>query len=299
MRAARVRGAGWSFVAFPLAVLFLFTALPTAAGVALSLFEWGSEATPRFVGLQHYADAVRDPMLRHTLRNTLIFAGLSVPLTVLLAFPVAVALHATWFVGRTALRTLYFLPTVISIVAIGLIWRWVLAPGENGLLNHVLRAVPLLGLDAAEAMPDWLGNSPLGLLTLIIVSTWRNLGFAVVLYLSALGSVSQAQYDAAAVDGATPWQAMWRITWPTVRPMTIFLLITGMIGALQVFDIVWVMIGPHHRSWTDVLNVYLYREFINARPGYAAMIGVVVLGATAAVTAAQLWWLRERGEGAA
>jgi multiple sugar transport system permease protein len=303
----RTKGAGgWRFVAFPLAIIFLFTALPTAVGVALSLFEWTGGGLPRFVGLQNFAHAVADATLQRALRNTLLYALATVPLTVLLAFPLAVALHAPWFVGRTALRTIFFLPTVISIVAIGLIWRWVLEPSAAGLLNHVLDMLVnlphTLGLTPASGhhdWPAWLGNSPLGLGTLIAVSTWRGLGFAIVLYLAALSNVPQSSYDAAAVDGAGPWQTTWRIAWPGVWPMTLFLLITGMIGALQVFDIVVVMIGQFEQACTDMLNVYLYREFGRSRLGYAATIGVVVLAATALVTAAQLWWWRRSGEGAA
>lgn len=293
---------GWRFIAFPLAIIFLFTALPTLAGVILSLFEWTGGGTAQFVGGRNFAQASSDPALGRALRNTLILALVSVPVTVLFAFPIAVALHAPWFVGRTLVRTLVFMPTIVSIVAIGLIWRWVLEPGSAGLLNNALDtlvALPqTLGLAAEAPNVDWpnfLGGSPWGLGTLIVISVWRALGFSVVLYLAALGGVPQSTYDAAAVDGAGPWQTMWRITWPAVRPMTLFLLITGMIGALQVFDIVYVMIGKVEQPWTDVLNLYLYREFSRSRMGYAATIGVVILAVTSIVTALQLLWLR-RGE---
>lgn len=290
-------------MAFPLAIIFLFTALPTALGVALSFFEWTGGGWPRFVGFQNYAQAAGDKTLLNALENTLLFALGTVPLTIALAFPLAVAMHAPWFRGRTLLRTVFFLPTVISIVAIGLIWRWVLEPSSAGLLNYVLTSVVnlphALGLTQTPyqiTWPEWLGSSPWGLVSVIVVSTWRGLGFAVVLYLAALGNVPQASYDAAAVDGAGPWHTMWSITWPAVMPMTFFLLITGMIGALQVFDLIIVMIGTFEQRWTDMLNVYLYREFTRSRLGYAATIGVVLLTATVLVTAAQLAWWRRRGD---
>ncbi len=289
-------------VAFPLTIIFLFTALPTVVGVGLSLFEWTGGGWPRFVGLQNYATAAHDATLHAALRNTLLYAAGTVPLTILVAFPLAVAMNAPWFRGRTVLRTIFFLPTVISIVAIGLLWRWVLEPSQTGLLNATLTDIVnlphALGLVAERIQPhwpEWLGSNPLGLVTIILVSTWRGLGFAIVLYLAALGNVPQSSYDAAAVDGAGPWQIMWRITWPSVRPTTFFLLITGLIGALQVFDIVVVMIGTLEQRWTDMLNVYLYREFSRSRMGYAATIGMVLLAATVMVTAAQLaLWRRGR-----
>jgi multiple sugar transport system permease protein len=305
VRSASTPYRNWTFVAFPLAIVMVFTAVPTLFGVGLSLFEWSGGGSVRFIGVQNYEQALGDDTFWHALRNTLIFAVVSVPLTVVLAFPIAVALHAPWFLGRTFMRTCYFLPTIVSIVAIGLIWRWVLEPSNAGLLNHLIDKV-VKWVDVPYAMgwsatafhvkrPDWLGNSPWGLATITIVSIWRGLGFSVVLYLAAVGQVPRSLYDAAAVDGATSWQTMWRVTWPSVRPMTFFLLITGMITALQVFDIVYVMIGQLEQSWTDVLNLYLYREFIASRLGYAATLGVFVLTATILVTLAQVWLLKREG----
>ena len=120
-----------------------------------------------------------------------------------------------------------------------------------------------------------------------------------VLYVAALGRVPPSLYDAASVDGAGPWRATWQITWPAVRPMTAFLLITGAIWALQVFDLDLVMNGWNPQRYNDMLNTHIFREFKSGRMGYAATIGVLVLGVTAAVTGAQIRWLRLTGEGAA
>lgn len=279
----------WGFIAFPMAIIVVFTAIPTLAGIGLSFFEWSGAGAPRFIGVRNYVEgfADQDGTLWRAALNTIVFAVVSAPVTVFLAFLFASALNAPWFLGRTVTRTILFLPTVISIVAIGFIWRWVLEP-QTGVLNHLLVDAGL----SREALPYWLGNNPWGLGTIIAVSIWRGLGFSMVLYLAALGDVPRSHYEAAAVDGAGPWQSMWRITWPSVRPMTYFLLITGMIWALQVFDIVLIMIGAIEQRWTDVLNLYLYREFIHNRLGFSAMIGVVVLVLTAAVTLGQLWWWR-------
>ncbi len=278
----------WGFIAFPLAVVFLFTAMPTAAGVVLSFFEWAGGGSPRFVGLENYRALFSGETFGPALRNTLLFAVLSVPITVLAAFGFAVVLNASWFRGRTLARTLLFLPTIISIVAIGFIWRWVLDPGQSGLLNALLA-----WLGVMDEPIDWLGNSPRAMGVIIAISIWRGLGFSIVLYLAALSNVPRSLYEAAAVDGAGPWQTTWHIAWPGVRPMTAFLLITGMIGALHIFDLPMVMIGTIEQPWTDVLNVYLYREFTQSRLGFAAAIGVCILLLTLVVTLAQLWRLRD------
>jgi multiple sugar transport system permease protein len=170
----------------------------------------------------------------------------------------------------------------------------VLDPSPSGLFNHLLTAAGV----PREVLPDWLGNSAWGLTTIIVISIWRQLGFCIVLYLAALTSVPRSLYDAAAVDGAGGWQTLWNVTWPGVRPMTVFLMITGTITALQVFDIVLLMIGKAQQSGTDVLNLYLYREFTANRLGFAATIGVVVLLLTVAITLAQVWTMRGSTGGA-
>jgi multiple sugar transport system permease protein len=283
----------WCFLAFPLGVIAVFVAAPTLIGIVLSFFEWSGSGAPHFIGLRNYQELLHASAFRPALRNTLIFTVATVPLTVILAFLFATVLNAPWFLGRTLLRTVFFLPTIISIVAIGFIWRWVLDPSPGGLFNHLL-----ISLGASrEVLPDWLGNSGWGLTTIIVVSIWRGLGFSIVLYLAALTSVPRSLYDAAAVDGAGGWQTLWNVTWPGVRPMTVFLMITGTITALQVFDIVLLMIGKAQQDGTDVLNLYLYREFTANRLGFAAAIGVVVLLMTVVITVAQAWSLRTGKQG--
>ena len=287
---------GWAFVALPLTVLFLFSALPAAAGVGLSFFEFSSTGELRFVGLANYAAALSsDPMLFAALRNTLVFALCAVPVTVLGGFLLAVALHAPWFRARTLARTLLFLPTVISVVAIGYLWRWVL-DSQAGLLDLALDATGLGALLFPDGAPMWLGDNPWVLGSLASIHVWRTIGFATILYLAALGRVPRSHYEAISLDGATPWQAIWHVTWPAVRPMTLFLLVTGFIGALQVFDLVWVM-TEGSGTWSTVLNVQLYKEFSANRLGYAATIGVVLLVLSATVTWMQFRWHRVRGGG--
>ncbi|MCG8447995.1 MAG: sugar ABC transporter permease, partial [Pirellulales bacterium] len=124
----------YGFIAFPLAVLFVFTLAPTVLGLGLSLFDWnGGAAWPQFIGLDHFGALMRDVTMGYALRNTVLYVLMSVPPTVLLAFGLAVALDADWFWGRSVVRTLVFMPTIVSIVAIGFVWRWVL-DDQAGLL---------------------------------------------------------------------------------------------------------------------------------------------------------------------
>lgn len=277
----------WGFIAFPLAVIGVFIAIPTLLGIGLSLFAWDGGGAPTFIGMENYRSAFAgDAQLWRSLRNTLIFTFASVPLSVGLGFLIAVAIHARWFMGKTAARTMFFLPTVMSIVAVGFTWQWMLNP-RAGIVN-------LLPWVTASNSPDLLGDTPLGLATLVFVQVWRTVGFCVVLYVAALSRVPRSLYEAAAVDGASSWQMTRHVTWPAVRPMTAFLAITGAIWALQVFDLDVVMNGWNPQRWNDMINTQIFREFKSGRLGYAATVGVVVLALTAVVAAAQFRWFRRK-----
>ncbi len=281
------------FIAFPMAVLGVFVLVPTVAGLGLAFFRWDGSGAPRFVGVENFVALAKDSRFWPALRNTLVFVVGTVPPTVGLAFLLAVAAHARWFRGRAAVRTMLFLPTIVSIIAIGFVWRWVLED-KGGLLPAGIRAI---GLES----PDFLRGGPVvaalpwltwPLASIMAVQVWRMVGFCVVLYLAALAAVNESLYEAAEVDGASRWQVVRHVTWAQVRPMTVFLLVTGVIGGLQVFDIVWALTVSAETDATNVLNLYVYREFQQGRLGYAAAIGVVVFGLTVAATAAQLALMR-------
>lgn len=280
----RSRSAYW-FIAFPMAVLFVFTLLPTVAGLGLSLFSWDGSGRPTFVGVQNFVQLARDESFRPAVRNTLLFVVATVPISVLAAFGLAVIASAPWFRGKTVARTCIFLPTIVSIIAVGVVWRWLLAD-QGGLLPGAIRSVGL-------RPPSFLDGS-WAFVSIVLVQIWRGVGFCFVLYLAALAGVNRNLYEAARVDGASRWAVVRHITWPAVGPMTVFLLVTGVIGALQVFDVVWAMTSRAETDATRVLNLYIFREFKQSRLGYAAAIGVVIFSLTLIVTWGQLRLLRGR-----
>ena len=278
------------FLLFPLGVLFVFTLVPTVLGLALGFFAWDGGPEPRFVGLKNFADLAGDAKFGPALKNTLVYVVGSVPPMVLIGFLLAAAVNARWFRGRVIVRTLYFLPTILSVVAIGYVWRWLLEP-EAGLLNWVLTLVGF----RFEHPPDWINNPDTALHSIIAVTVWRGIGFCMVIYLASLATINRSLYEAAEVDGASPGQVLLHITWPQVAPTTIFLFITNVIWSLQVFDIVFVMTGQAENDATNVLNLYIYRLFTYGQLGYAAAVGVVIFAITLGVTALQLAWAtRER-----
>lgn len=290
-------GPAFGFLAFPLAVLILFVLVPTIAGLALSLFQWSGGALwtpdtgwqlPTWVGLQNFRTIADNPRVAAGLRNTLIFVVATVPPSVLIAFLIAVFLDASWFRGRSFVRTMVFMPTIVSIVAIGFVWRWVLND-QAGLLNWILASVGITD------PPGWLSEGFWPLASICFVQVWRSIGFCAVLYLAALQAVPRSLYEAAAIDGATRFDILRSITWPMVRPMTTFLLVTGVIGSLQVFDLVFIMTGQRETVYTTVLNLEIYREFTYGNFGVAAAIGMLIFAITIVATTLQLAWSSRAG----
>ena len=280
---------GYLFVAFPLAAITLFTLVPTAAGVLASLFDWNGIGRPRFVGPANFIalfDPSVDPLFWRSVANTVAFALITTPIATIAGFLLALPASADWFVGRTLVRACLFLPTIISIVAVGVLWRWLLSD-EIGPVPNALRAIGL-------RPPNFLQDGLWPMASIMAVQVWRGVGFAFVLYLAAFSGVDRSLTEAAAVDGATGWRSVWHVSRPQVRPTTAFLLITGVIGSLQVFDIVLAMTAQAVSGTTIVLNYSIYDEFRQSRLGYASAIGVVIFALSAALTAAQARLLRER-----
>ena len=283
----------YGFLAFPLAILLIFVLGPTIAGMGLSLFQWDGSLDladrstwPTFVGLEHFRALGSDPKFWPAFWNTIVYGIVSAPPAVGLAFLLAVVLNARWFRGKALMRTLFFMPTIISIVAIGFVWRWLL-DDDAGLLNWAL------GLVGFHDTPRWLSDGHWPMFWIIVISIWQKVGFCLVLYLAALSQVNENLYEAAEVDGASRLAVLRHITWPQVAPMTAFLMITGVISALMVFDLVYVVTGSsgsdiNATDATNVLNLYIYQQFARGQLGYASAIGVVIFALTALATAAQL-----------
>lgn len=275
----------YALVAIPFGVLAVFTLAPTVVGLALAFFWWDGSSAPRFVGLGNFRALAGDETLWPSLRNTLVLTVVSAPLTTVAGFLAARALHAPWFVGRTVARAMIFLPTVVSTVAIGMAWRWLL-DDQAGPVSAACRAVGWVDV------PNFLQDSPWNIGAIIVVSIWRGVGFAMVLYLAALSTLNPSLDEAAVLDGASPLQVLRHVTWPQVGPTTAFLLTTGVIGGLQVFDLVFVMTNQAESDATRVLNLGVYRQFSYAQYGYAAALGAVIFALALAATGAH--WLAHR-----
>lgn len=269
----------------PLAGVLVFRILPAGASFALSFTEWNLIAPPQFVGLANFRDLVTDPTFWQALWNTAYYVAGSVPGIVGVSLGLALILNRG-IRGIKIFRTVYFLPVVSSMVAVGIMWRW-LFNAQYGLINTGLGVV---GIEPI----NWLGSPTWAMPALIIVTVWREIGFYMIIFLAALQGVPRHLVEAARLDGAGPWQRFWGVTFPMISPVTFFVSIMAMINTFQAFDYMYVMTEGGPRDSTLTLVYYLYRQgFEYFRTGYASAIALVLFVIILLITILQ-WKIGER-----
>jgi multiple sugar transport system permease protein len=280
---------GWAFAA-PFVVIFLvFLALPILASFVLSFTAFGlgnlrDWFSADFIGLDNYTKLVEDETFRKAARNTLVFVFFGVPLTLALGLLAAVGLNQGLGKLQGLFRVGYYLPVVTSIVAIAVIWRYLLHP-DYGLINVMLGKV---GIDAV----NWLGDSSTALGSIIALGVWRSFGFDMVIFLAALQSINPALLEAARVDGATSWQVFRRVTLPLLRPAILFLAIVTSSGYLQLFEEPFVMTGGGPLNSTLSVSMYVYQGLSFGNYGYASAVAYALFVAIVVLAVIQFRLLR-------
>ncbi len=228
----------------------------------------GATVERPFVGFDNYWDALTDEDVRQSFRNIVVFLVINVPLTVILAITLAMALNAI-IPFRAFFRTAFFLPYVTASVALIAVWQWLFR--SDGLVNTVL------GPLAPD--PSWLINERLAMPTIAIYVTWKGLGFYILLYLAALQNVQKELYEAAAVDGAGRWRSFRSVTWPGVRPATTLVLVLAIITGANLFTEPYLLTGgggPNGASSSPVLIMY-QTGIQQGNAGAGAAIGVILV----------------------
>ena len=286
--------AGLGFMALWIIGFSVFLLYPMVASLYYSFCDYSILTSPVFIGLENYDKLVQDDVFWLSLKNTLIYAGFSVPLGMVVSLSLALLLNVE-VRGRAFFRTVFYLPSIVPIVAATMLWLWIFN-GQYGVLNWVLR--PIVALFGASP-PAWLGDPAWSKPALILMSVW-GVGNSMVIFLAGLQDVPKELYESAAIDGASPWRRFWHITLPTISPVVFFNLIMGIIGSMQVFTQVWVIgsaIGPNlnpldgypSRS-TLMYTIYLFATaFYDLRMGYASALAWVLF-----ILIAVLTWLATR-----
>jgi multiple sugar transport system permease protein len=265
--------------------LLLFYLGPMIASLYFSFTDYDMLSSPEWVGLSNYSNLLNDDIFWTSLRVTVMYSTISVPMVLLVALMLALLLNQK-FKGVTFFRTVYYLPTVMSGVAVATLWKWIFNT-DYGVLNLLLEKVGIRG-------PSWLTDADWAIWALILTSLWT-VGGSMLIFLAGLQSIPNDLYEAAAIDGAGAWSRFRNITVPMLSHVTFFNLVLGIIGALQVFTEGWVLTQGGPNNSTMLLSIYLYRNaFEYLKMGYASALAwvmflIVLLLTLAVFKSAPMW----------
>ncbi len=283
---------GYIFLSPWLIGFLVFLVGPMIASIYLSLTEYKMISPPVWIGLANYERMFSDQFVWRSLRVTATYTAFSVPLGLIAAMAVAVLLNQK-IVASGIFRTIFYLPSVISGVAIALVFSWIFNY-RFGILNFFLSLVGING-------PNWLGSPRYALWAFVIMSLW-GIGGNVVIYLAGLQGVPASLHEAATIDGASAWIRFWKITLPLVTPVILFTLVMGVIGTFQTFTQAYIMTGGGPANATLFYLLYLYRNAFNwFEMGYASALAwllfIVILILTIIMWTTSARWVYYEGEG--
>lgn len=258
-----------AFLAPALMLYTLFVVYPIAQSTRYSLYDWnGLEPLNNFVGFDNFRRAFADTGFRSALKHNVIIVVLSVGFQIPFALALAMLLNSS-IRGRAALRTLFFAPYILSEVVTGVVWRQILRP--NGLLDE---SMDWIGLGAHSQ--GWFSDPEVALYSVFFVISWKYFGFHMVLLLAGLQQIPDDLGEAASIDGATGWQAFRFVTLPLLGPTIRVSAFLSIIGALQLFDLVWVTTKGGPIGSSSTMATFLYDQFRRGLFGYASAVSIII-----------------------
>lgn len=269
----------------------IFMAGPLLASLGISFFEWNLLNPPTWLGIDNYQYLLGDADFWSSLQATLYYMAGSVPLGVVSALALAMALNQK-IRGITFYRTVYFIPVVSSMIAVALMWRWMYNP-TSGILNYILNSI-FEALRLPWTAPEWLQSRTWAMPAIILMSVWKGVGYNMVLFLAGLQGIPAHLYEAAEIDGATGMRKFWHITLPLLTPTTFFIVIISIIGSFQIFEQAYIMTqgGPARATVTTVYYIY-ENGFQWYRMGYASAVAWALFAMILVVTLVQ-WRYQDR-----
>ena len=258
------------------------TLLPTLTLFYIAFTKWSAFGKPVFNGVKNWVRLSHDKIFMTSVWNTFYYSIVHIPLTLILAFALAVLLNSK-LRGRAFFRTVAFFPYITSLVAAAQVWGMLFDP-KSGPINSFLRLF-------VSNPPGWLGSTAWAMPAVIIVGTWREVGYYMILLLAGLQTIPSELYEAAELDGTSGWQRFWHVTVPMMRPTLFFVMITLTIGSFKILDLTLVMTDGGPGTSTLVLAQYIYRvAFERGDFGYASAVSLVLLAICMVVTLIQFWY---------
>lgn len=275
----------YSFIAPNFIGFAVFTLVPILFAFALAFLKWDGSNAIQFVGAKNFARMGNDIFFKAALKNTIIYCIGTVPLTMIASLGLAIILNQK-VVGKGIFRTLAFFPYVGSLVAVTAVWKMLFHPSKgpiNALLYYVFHV-------ASNDLPQWFTGG-LVLLSMILFSVWRFMGYYMVIYLAGLQGISAELYEAASLDGANGWQKFVNVTWPQLRATTFFVVVMLTINCFKIYDVAVMLAGGGSGELTTsatVLVYYIYQKaFIDWDLGYSSAVAMVLFAIVLFVTIVQ------------
>ena len=270
---------GWVFILPTIAGLIILNIYPMIDTIRQSFYKTGDFGKGNvFVGLKNYEKVLGDGEVWQALWNTVKYAIVEVPISIVIALLLAAILNRK-LKGRDVFRTIFFLPMVVAPAAIAMVWKW-LYNSNFGLINNVF-----------HIKVNWISDPKIAIYSIAVIGIWSVLGYNMVLFLAGLQEVPRDYYEAASIDGANSFEQLIHITIPLISPTIFFVLVTRIIGAMQVFDLIYMMIDLNNPAWkkTESLVFLFYKySFEQSKKGYGATVIVVLLAVIMILTVVQL-----------
>ncbi|MGM1048791.1 multiple sugar transport system permease protein [Paenibacillus uliginis N3/975] len=282
-------GYGYAFIAVALVVFAMFTAYPVVSAFIISFQKYkplGSE----YIGFENYIATFSDSLFWKSIYNTVLYTVLTVPVGLFISFSVAILILPLRKKTQSIFKAIYYLPAVASGVALSVVWLWIFDPMPSGIFNQLLS---VFGISNS----NWLGSSSTAMFSLVLMSWLSSHGTSIIIYLAALLGIDESYYEAAELDGASFLKKLWYIVIPCLKPTTLFLLVTGVIGSFQVFQNAYLMTGGGPDNATTMVgllifnNAFKYFEF-----GKAAAQSLVLAFIIASISFVQFKFLGKEVE---
>lgn len=274
----------WGYIMiFPTFIgLMILNIIPAIETFILSFEKSGAFGKSTWVGLANYKKLFQDPAVIQATFNTFKYAILVVPATAIFSLVVAVLLNKK-IKGVSAYRTIYFLPMVAAPAAIAMVWRW-LYNSEYGLINYALSLIGVKG-------PNWIADPNVALISIAIIGIWSSVGYNMILLLAGLQEIPRDYYEAASIDGASPIKQFFKITIPLVSPTMFFVVVTSIMGAFQVFDLMFMIVqegNPALEKTQSLVYLFYKHSFLLNDKGYGSAIIMLLLAIIMIVTLIQV-----------
>ena len=274
----------YSFIAPNFIGFAIFTLGPIILAFIIAFTEWDGNNAMKFVGLNNFTTIFSDDRFTSALKNTLVYSVFTVPITLAIALGLAILLNQKIY-GRNFFRTVTFFPYVASLVAVAAVWNMLFTPAKGGIINQLL--INVFHTSASK----WAAAPKTVMLTIIMFSVWKNMGYYMVIYLAGLQGISEDLYEAASLDGANAIQRFFYVTLPQLRPTTFFVTIILTINCFKVYDIVYMLAGGSNgiiNKSAIVLVYYIYEEaFRNWKLGQASASAIVLFAIVLVITLIQ------------